>query len=74
MLFQALDVEIEVKNLNLQVTLLGQKVWEWRSHQAGNQGGAKPPCKIFRSPTKTCWTYFGNIGHSLKTLHHEKQF
>jgi len=31
MLLQALHVEIEMKNLNLQVTLLVQKVWERRS-------------------------------------------
>jgi len=28
MLLQALHVEIEMKNLNLQVTLLVQKVWQ----------------------------------------------
>jgi len=32
MLLQALHVEIELKNLNLQVTLLVKKVWERRSH------------------------------------------
>jgi len=32
MLLQALQVEIEMKNLNLQVTLLVQKAWESRSH------------------------------------------
>jgi len=32
MYLQALHVEIEMKNLNLQVTLLVQKVWERRCH------------------------------------------
>jgi len=32
MLLQALHVEIEMKNLNLQVTLLVQKLLERRSH------------------------------------------
>jgi len=31
MLLQALHVEIEMKNINFQVTLLVQKVWERRS-------------------------------------------
>ena len=61
MLFQALDVEIEVKNLNLQVTLLGQKVWEWRSHQAGNQGGRSPLAKFFAPLQK-------RAGHILEIL------
>jgi len=32
MLLQALHAETEMKNLNLQVTLLVQKLWERRSH------------------------------------------
>jgi len=44
MLFQALHVEIETKNLNLQVTLLRQKVWEPVPHiKKKRVGNAFPP-------------------------------
>ena len=41
----------------------------YRSLQARNQEGSKPPLEKFFVPKgKICWMYFKTIGHSLKKL------
>jgi len=79
MLFQALHVKIEMKNQNLQVTLLVQKGVGTRSHAKNRCGNAVPtrshpttPLLMDNLPLHHLAVHFCN--GTLKTVSHHSRF